>query len=100
MSNHAEFILLVTPEGTRKWTPRWKTGFYHIAVGAGVPIGLAYVDFEKKESGFGPTLIPTGTMEQDLQTIQEFYADKKGKFPHEAGPVLPAGSNPAAPLPS
>jgi 1-acyl-sn-glycerol-3-phosphate acyltransferase len=90
---HDEFILLVTPEGTRKWTPRWKTGFYHIAVGAGVPIGFSYVDYQKKEGGFGPILIPTGDIEGDLRTIQAFYADKKGMFPHEAGPVLPLESS-------
>lgn len=85
---HDEFILLVTPEGTRKWSPRWKTGFYHIAMGAGVPIGLSYVDYEKKIGGFGPILMPTGDVEQDLDAVQEFYADKKGKFPEQAGPVL------------
>jgi 1-acyl-sn-glycerol-3-phosphate acyltransferase len=90
--SHEEFILLVTPEGTRKWSPRWKTGFYHIAMGAEVPIGLSFVDYEKKIGGFGPILIPGGDMEQDLLTIQAFYADKKGKFPEHAGPVLPETS--------
>jgi 1-acyl-sn-glycerol-3-phosphate acyltransferase len=83
-----EFILLVTPEGTRKWVPRWKTGFYHIAVGAGVPIALAFVDYERKAGGFGPVLFPTGEMTRDLYQIGAFYADKKGKFPAQAGPVL------------
>ena len=87
-ATHDQFILLVTPEGTRKWSPRWKTGFYRIAMGAEVPIVMAFVDYPKKVSGIGPALTPTGDMDTDLLEIQKFYADKRGKFPNEAGPVL------------
>lgn len=87
-ATHDHFILLVTPEGTRTRAPRWKTGFYRIAVGADVPIVMAFVDYPKKEAGIGPTLIPSGIMDADLQEFQKFYGSKRGKFPHEAGPVL------------
>ncbi|HPW29389.1 MAG TPA: 1-acyl-sn-glycerol-3-phosphate acyltransferase, partial [Rhodoferax sp.] len=52
--------LVVPPEGTRGKTRYWKTGFYYIAVGAGVPIVMAYMDYERKISGLGPVFHPTG----------------------------------------
>lgn len=73
-----EMILGIAPEGTRSGGAVWKTGFYRIAVGAGVPIGLAYLDKESRELGFGGVFYPTGDQEKDIQAIKEFYADKKG----------------------
>ncbi|WP_345225396.1 1-acyl-sn-glycerol-3-phosphate acyltransferase [Hymenobacter koreensis] len=78
-----ELIILVTPEGTRKYQPRWRKGFYHAAVGAGVPILLGYLDYEKKEAGVGPAVYPTGNYEADLETIQSFYRTKKGRYPEQ-----------------
>jgi 1-acyl-sn-glycerol-3-phosphate acyltransferase len=46
-------VVIVAPEGTRGKVTHWKTGFYHMAHGAGVPIGLAYLDFKRKEGGVG-----------------------------------------------
>ena len=71
--------LVVPPEGTRSKTRYWKTGFYHIAVGAQVPIVLAYMDYEKKISGLGPVFEPTGNIEVDMAQIKAFYANFKGK---------------------
>lgn len=71
--------LIVPPEGTRSKTRYWKTGFYHIAVGANVPIILAYMDYEKKISGIGPVFQPTGDVEADMVKIKAFYAPFKGK---------------------
>jgi 1-acyl-sn-glycerol-3-phosphate acyltransferase len=71
--------LIVPPEGTRSKTRYWKTGFYHIAVGAQVPIVLAYMDYEKKISGLGPLFEPTGNLEADMAQIKAFYANFKGK---------------------
>ena len=67
-------VLTVTPEGTRSKVARWKTGFYHIAVGAKVPIATGFVDYENKVSGFGPTCYPCGDLEKDLAEIQGFYS--------------------------
>lgn len=75
---HDELILLITPEGTRSAGVRWKTGFYQIARGAGVPILLAFVDGERRELGFGPLFQPTGDIERDLPEIQAFYAGLRG----------------------
>ena len=71
--------LIVPPEGTRSNTRYWKTGFYFIAVGAQVPIVMAYMDYEKKISGLGPVFQPTGDVEADMTAIKAFYAPFKGK---------------------
>jgi 1-acyl-sn-glycerol-3-phosphate acyltransferase len=71
--------LIVPPEGTRSKTRYWKTGFYHIAVAAQVPIVMAYMDYERKISGLGPMFVPTGDLEADMVRIKAFYAPFKGK---------------------
>lgn len=75
------FILAMAPEGTRRYTPEWKKGFYYIAQGAGVPIVLCYLDFQNKTAGIGPVFFPTGNMENDLEQIKNFYRSVKGKYP-------------------
>lgn len=77
-----ELLVLITPEGTRSKVENWKAGFYHIAVGAGVPIYLGFVDTLTKQTGLGPVFHPTGNYEEDLKTIMAFYADKRGFKPN------------------
>lgn len=71
--------LIVPPEGTRSNTRFWKTGFYYIAIGAKVPIVMAYMDYEKKRSGLGPVFVPTGDIDADMARIKAFYAPIKGR---------------------
>ncbi len=71
--------LIVPPEGTRSKTRYWKTGFYHIARTADVPIVMAYMDYAAKRSGLGPLFAPTGDVEADMNAIKAFYAPFKGK---------------------
>ena len=71
--------LVVPPEGTRSKARYWKTGFYYIAVGAQVPIVMAYMDYAKKVSGLGPVFQPTGDIDADMAAIKAFYAPFKGK---------------------
>jgi 1-acyl-sn-glycerol-3-phosphate acyltransferase len=71
--------LVVPPEGTRSKTRYWKTGFYYIALGASVPIVMAYMDYSKKLSGLGPTIHPSGDIDADMKIIKAFYAPFKGK---------------------
>jgi hypothetical protein len=75
------------PEGTRGRTTHWKTGFYYIALEAGVPIVLAYMDYARKVSGLGPVFVPTGDVDADMAEIKRFYAGVKGRRPQhfEAG---------------
>lgn len=78
---HPNFIMLVTPEGTRGRVTKWKTGFYHVAVAAQVPIALGYVDYAHKIAGIGGVLWPSGDMQADMQKIMTFYQGITGKFP-------------------
>lgn len=72
-------VLVVPPAGTRKKVLYWKTGFYHIARGANVPIVLGYLDYRRRIGGIGPILYPSGNMEADMAVIRAFYADITGK---------------------
>ena len=71
--------LIVPPEGTRSKTRQWKTGFYHIAQSAQVPIVMAFMDYGTKRSGLGPLFEPTGDVEGDMARIKAFYKPFKGK---------------------
>ncbi len=82
-----EMVIALAPEGTRSHTSHWKTGFYYIAVGASVPIVLAFIDYPTKRIGLGSILYPTGDLEADIQLIRNFYADKRGKRPENEGEV-------------
>ena len=78
---HPKLVMLVTPEGTRAKQEQWKTGFYHVATTAGVPIALAYMDYAKKKTGVGKIVYPTGDYEKDMAEIMSFYAEINAKFP-------------------
>ncbi|MXO92056.1 acyltransferase [Erythrobacter arachoides] len=65
--------LVVAPEGSRTSSGEWRTGFYHIAHGAGVPIVPAYVDYDRKVCGIGEPIMPTGDYRADLAKIAAFY---------------------------
>lgn len=68
-----ELALVVAPEGSRGSDGQWRSGFYHIAVGAGVPIVPAWVDQENRRGGIGEPIWPTGDYKADLARIAAFY---------------------------
>ena len=76
-----QMILIIPAEGTRSYSKEWKSGFYHIAQTAGVPIILGFLDFAKKEVGFLDEFNPTGNYEKDLKIIQKKYVGITPKFP-------------------
>lgn len=78
---HETFTLVVSPEGTRKKVERLRTGFYHIAKKAGVPIIMVAFDFGHKQAFFSVPFFPGNDEEADLQNIIGFYAPVKGKIP-------------------
>ena len=78
-----KFHLAVTPEGTRSLVTKWKMGFYHIALQAGVPIQLAYIDYAKKELAITEIFYPTGDEKADLIKIQDFYKNVHARFPEK-----------------
>lgn len=82
-----ELGLVVPAEGTRSRVEHWKSGFYHIARNADVPIIMGFLDHDRKLGGFGPAFHTTGDVSEDMDQIRAFYSDKLGKFPELFGPV-------------
>ena len=80
---HDELVILVTPEGTRAYQPRWRKGYYFAALGARVPIRLGFLDYVKKEAGIGEAVYPTGDYEADEAKIKAYYRTKTGRFPEK-----------------
>ncbi|MDE3145216.1 MAG: 1-acyl-sn-glycerol-3-phosphate acyltransferase [Bacteroidota bacterium] len=74
-------MLALSPEGTRKKVDRLRTGFYHIAKGANVPIIMAGLDFKNKRLILSEPVYPTNNEDRDLQKIIEFFAPIQGKIP-------------------
>lgn len=81
-----DLIVLIPAEASRGLREYWKSGFYYIAQGAGVPIVMGYMDYAQKRLGFGPVLHPTGNLRADMDQIRAFYSDKVGKFPEKVTP--------------
>lgn len=86
-ANRDEFILVMAPEGTRGRTGGWKTGFYRIALAAKVPIGLGFVDYERRRAGILAYLILSGDPQKDIAAIAAHYRDSSGKYPDLASPI-------------
>ncbi|MEM1349603.1 MAG: lysophospholipid acyltransferase family protein [Myxococcota bacterium] len=82
-----KLAIAIPPEGTRARTDGWKTGFYYTALEAGIPIVMSYLDFSKREAGFGPAVMPSGDIEADFEIFREFYRDKRGRYPEWTSPV-------------
>ncbi|MGB3796453.1 MAG: 1-acyl-sn-glycerol-3-phosphate acyltransferase [Alteraurantiacibacter sp.] len=70
-----EIALVVAPEGSRSSDGRWRSGFYHIASGAGIPIVPAWFDYRARHGAIGEPIWPTGDFHADLARIAQFYAD-------------------------
>lgn len=83
----SELTILIAPEGTRSRTEYWRSGFYWIAHGAGIPIGLGFVDYPSRTAGIGISIMPTGDIAADMEKIRDFYADKIGRHPENASTV-------------
>jgi 1-acyl-sn-glycerol-3-phosphate acyltransferase len=77
--HNEKLILTIAPSGTRKRVVKWKSGFYHIACGAKVPIVLGFLDYGRKVGGFGPMVYPTGNFSADMKAIRAFYDGVSGK---------------------
>ena len=75
------FMLAIAPEGTRGKVRQWKTGFYHIAMGAGVPLVCGLMDYARKRGGLGPAIWPTGDYEADMAQVSAYYRQCTPKYP-------------------
>lgn len=78
-----DFVLGITPEGTRSPVKRWKTGFYHIANKAKIPIAMVGFDYVKKEIRIREPFWPTGDMDKDMPKILDFYRGIQGRYPKD-----------------
>ena len=77
----------IAPEGTRSKTDHWKSGFYRLAIKAGVPVGLGFIDYGNKRLGVERWITLSGDEEQDLTQIRAYYDDKRGLYPEKAGDI-------------
>jgi 1-acyl-sn-glycerol-3-phosphate acyltransferase len=79
--------LALSPEGTRDRTDHWKSGFYHVAREAGVPLLLAFIDARRRECGLGGLVSLTGDADADLARLRAFFSDKQGIVPERASDI-------------
>jgi 1-acyl-sn-glycerol-3-phosphate acyltransferase len=84
-----DFYLVIPPEGTRSYTEYWKSGFYRIAMGAGVPVVPGFLDYARKIGFFADPITLTGDVEADMDVLREVYKDARGmaKSPDKFGPI-------------
>lgn len=82
-----EMALVIAPEGTRRRTEYWRSGFYRIATAAEVPIVLAFIDFPSRTAGIGSIIYPSGDIAADMAKIRDFYAPFQGRHPENQGPI-------------
>lgn len=80
-------MLVITPEGTRQYRPHWKSGFYHIALQANVPVVLGTLDYARRVGRIGEPFFLTGNVDADLTHIRAFFADAQPKYPQNAGDI-------------
>lgn len=85
------FMLTIAPEGTRGKVREWKTGFYHIAMGAGVPLVCGLMDYKRKQGGLGPAIWPTGDYAADMAKVAEYYHNCTPKYPGKGNAKLIVG---------
>lgn len=86
-NNREHMILAMSPEGTRSHLDYWKSGFYHIAHKAGVPIAMGTLDFGNKLVKLGSAFMPSGDIQADMKIIKAFFENVKGKKPEKQGPI-------------
>jgi len=83
-----QLVIALAPEGTRSKTDHWKTGFYHIARAADVPIVMAYLDYGQKQVGIGGAFYPGNDIEAAFAQIRQFYKGRRGKHPDKESQIL------------
>ena len=79
-----EFMLTIAPEGTRGAVKQWRSGFYHIALGAKVPMVCGMMDYADRVGGLGPAIMPTGDYAADMAKVFEFYKASRPRHPERA----------------
>ena len=88
--SHERMVIIVAPEGTRDGASQWKSGFWRIAKGAGVPVIVASADYRKKEIAFPALVMPGDDMDADMATILECYRGVEPRHPERLSAPLAA----------
>ncbi|MCK9380378.1 MAG: 1-acyl-sn-glycerol-3-phosphate acyltransferase [Sulfuritalea sp.] len=81
------FHLIIAAEGTRSRQAGWKSGFYRIALAAGVPVIMAVVDYPKREVGLLSSIMLSGDENTDMARIAACYEGRRGYHPENASPI-------------
>ena len=79
----------LAPEGTRKWTPGWRSGFYQVALGAGVPIGIVRLDWGRRELRFVEFLTLSGDEKADFEQLATLFDGVRGYHAEQGSPIVP-----------
>lgn len=87
-------FIAIAPEGTRSHVAQLKSGFYHLAVQAGVPLGIGFIDYGRKEVGIGAWLTLSGDAVADMAVLRRHYAQRRGRRPALAGELRLADEAP------
>lgn len=82
------YWLAITPEGTRGYRPHWKSGFYHLAVAANVPLCLIYMDYPNKVLSVADHMVLSGDQEADMAALRAVFEGHQGKHPENAAPII------------
>jgi 1-acyl-sn-glycerol-3-phosphate acyltransferase len=82
----AEIVLSIAPEGTRARATYWRSGFYHLAREAGVPVCLSYLDYGRRRGGFGPCFPLSGDVKADMDRVRDFYGGVRARYPERFTP--------------
>lgn len=80
-------LLAIAPAGTRAHSDCWKSGFYHMAVGAQVPVICAFLDYRRKIGGVGPAFIPSGDIKADMDRFRAFYGNVEALYPERVSTI-------------
>jgi 1-acyl-sn-glycerol-3-phosphate acyltransferase len=78
-----QWVLGLTPEGTRKRVEQWRTGFHQIAVGAGVPIVPVTIDYRRRVLGLGAPFRPVGDPQIDVAKLRALFQSDMARHPAE-----------------
>ena len=82
-----ELLLAIAPSGTRKAGRHWRSGFYHIAVAAKVPILVGFIDFGSRTGGIACTIEPCGDILADMDRIRDALDHVRGYRPEKQIPI-------------
>lgn len=83
--SRSQWVMGLSPEGTRKRTEGWKSGFYRIAVGAGVPIVPVTLDYRRRVVSIGQLFRPTGALDQDIRKLRQLFTAGMARHPENFG---------------